>query len=104
MAKIKNNGLYKKKFVALEYHPMDSRISICDDDVCQTLNSRMGTGGNNVPLIMVVDDQGGKNISADKKNVSPTLRAQTHGHPPLVVINENDNSSDKHRLRKIRDD
>ena len=57
-----------------------------------------------MPLIMVVDDQGGKNISADKKNVSPTLRAQTHGHPPLVVINENDNSSDKHRLRKIRDD
>lgn len=104
MAKIKNNGLRKKKCINLDYHPADSRIRIVDSEVCQTLNSRMGTGGNNVPLIMVVDDQGGKNISADKKNVSPTLRAQTHGHPPLVVTNESNNSSDKHRLRKIRDD
>lgn len=67
MAKIKNNGLRKKKCINLDYHPADSRIRIVDSEVCQTLNSRMGTGGNNVPLIMVVDDQGGKNISADKK-------------------------------------
>lgn len=67
MAKIKNNGLRKKKCINLDYHPADSRIRIVDSEVCQTLNSRMGTGGNNVPLIMIVDDQGGKNISADKK-------------------------------------
>ena len=67
MTKIKNNGLRKKKCINLDYHPADSRIRIAESEVCQTLNSRMGTGGNNVPLIMVVDDQGGKNISADKK-------------------------------------
>ena len=38
--------------VTLEYHPHDSRIRIANDDISQTLNNRMGTGGNNVPLIM----------------------------------------------------
>jgi len=38
----------KSDFSAL--HPCDSRIKIADK--AQTLTSRMGTGGNNVPLIM----------------------------------------------------
>ena len=38
--------------VALEHHPTDSRIRIAEDDTSQTLTSRMGTGGNNVPLVM----------------------------------------------------
>ena len=38
--------------VALEHHPTDSRIKIADDGKSQTLTSRMGTGGNNVPLVM----------------------------------------------------
>ena len=38
--------------MALESHPTDSRIGIADDDICQTLTSRMGTGGGNVPLLM----------------------------------------------------
>jgi len=33
------------KYINLEYHPCDSRIRIVDDDVSQTLNQRMGTGG-----------------------------------------------------------
>ena len=40
--------------IALDYHPADSRIGITDDDNMQTLTSRMGTGGNNVPLVMQV--------------------------------------------------
>ena len=44
------------KIVNLEYHPADSRVRIVDADVCQTLSSRMGTGGNNVPLIIEIDD------------------------------------------------
>ena len=35
-----------------EHHPTDSRISIEEGNAIQTLTSRMGTGGNNVPLIM----------------------------------------------------
>nr|DAJ71298.1 MAG TPA: Cytosine specific methyltransferase [Caudoviricetes sp.] len=38
--------------VALENHPADSRISILEDNKVQTLTSRMGTGGGNVPLVM----------------------------------------------------
>lgn len=44
------------KYVNLEYHPMDSRIRITDEDICQTLNTRMGTGGGNVPIILEVSD------------------------------------------------
>lgn len=31
--------------VALENHPADSRVKICEDGIVQTLSSRMGTGG-----------------------------------------------------------
>lgn len=41
--------------IALENHPADSRIKIEDDGKVQTLSSRMGTGGNNVPLLMEED-------------------------------------------------
>lgn len=38
--------------IALENHPTDSRVKISKEDISQTLTSRMGTGGNNVPLVM----------------------------------------------------
>ena len=39
-----------KKFTILENHPADSRVKV--SDVFQTLSSRMGTGGGNVPMVM----------------------------------------------------
>ena len=45
------------RYINLEYHPADSRIRIAECDVSQTLNSRMGTGGGNVPLILVIYDE-----------------------------------------------
>ncbi len=38
--------------IALENHPVDSRLKIADEDICQTLTSRCGTGGGNVPLLL----------------------------------------------------
>lgn len=38
--------------IPLEHHATDSRIKIEEDSAIQTLTGRMGTGGNNVPLIM----------------------------------------------------
>ena len=38
--------------VALENHPADSRVKLSGDNMCQTLISRMGTGGGNIPLVM----------------------------------------------------
>lgn len=49
-------------------------------DTSPTLTARMGTGGNNVPCIM---DQGGNCINVLNDRTG-TLRAQTHGHEPLV--------------------
>ena len=46
--------------VAIEFNPTDSRIRVKEDGVCQTLCSRMGTGGNNVPLVF--------GMSADQSN------------------------------------
>ena len=44
----RGNALFK----ILENHPADSRVKICEDDTFQTLSSRMGTGGGNVPMLM----------------------------------------------------
>ena len=57
--------------VALENHPNDGRIKIEDEGKVQTLSSRMGTGGNNVPLVMKIRsgcEGGGKGalIQTDK--------------------------------------
>ena len=37
---------------SVENHPNDSRVSIDDSGKVQTLTSRMGTGGGNVPMVM----------------------------------------------------
>ena len=42
-------------FKILENHPADSRVKICEDNIFQTLSSRMGTGGGNVPMVMEKD-------------------------------------------------
>ena len=39
--------------IMLENHPNDSRINIDDSEKVQTLTQRMGTGGNNVPMVMM---------------------------------------------------
>lgn len=45
------------KYIAVENHPNDSRVRISENDICQALSTRMGTGGNNVPLVLVIDDE-----------------------------------------------
>ena len=45
------------KHINLEYHPNDSRVKIAKDDICQSLSARMGTGGNNVPIVLVLTDE-----------------------------------------------
>lgn len=37
--------------VAIDFNPTDSRIRLKEDDLCQRLTARMGTGGNTVPLV-----------------------------------------------------
>lgn len=59
--------------VALENHPTDSRVKLSEDGNVQTLTSRMGTGGNNVPLVMKIRS------GCDGGQVSPTLTKQNAG-------------------------
>ena len=61
--------------VALENHPTDSRVKISDDGKVQTLISRMGTGGNNVPLVMKIRSgcEGGGKGALIQENKSATL-------------------------------
>lgn len=55
---MKGSASYK----ILENHPADSRLKICDDGICQTLSSRMGTGGGQCS-----DGYGGRYGSSSKK-------------------------------------
>ena len=72
--------------IALENHPADSRIKVSEDGVVQTLSSRMGTGGNNVPLLMKIRsgcEGGGKGalIQTDKSATLATNNDQTLFEP-----------------------
>lgn len=40
-----------RNYLCIESHPNDSRVKVSEEDICQSLTSRMGTGGGNVPLI-----------------------------------------------------
>lgn len=42
----------------IENHPQDSRVGISKDDKCQTLTGQMGTGGNNVPMVLEAETMG----------------------------------------------
>ena len=61
--------------VALENHPTDSRVKLSEDGNVQTMTSRMGTGGNNVPLVMKIRSgcEGGGKGALIQENKSATL-------------------------------
>ena len=61
--------------IALESHPIDSRIKIANDGTVQTLTSRMGTGGMNVPLVLKIRSgcEGGGKGPLIQKDKSATL-------------------------------
>jgi DNA (cytosine-5)-methyltransferase 1 len=39
--------------IVIENHPQDSRVKINPDGIVQTLPGQMGTGGGNVPLVVL---------------------------------------------------
>lgn len=46
-----DNGESRTPTLVIENHPNDSRVKIREDGTFQTLSSRMGTGGGNVPMV-----------------------------------------------------
>lgn len=86
--------------VALENHPADSRVTVSDDGKVQTLTSRMGTGGNNVPLVMKIRcgcEGGGKGplIQTDKSATLATNNDQTLFVPTAFGICSKDSNAMK---------
>ncbi len=77
--------------VALDYHPQDSRIRYADEDVSQTLSARMGTGGNNVPLVqdtvLCATDSGAH--AAIGEDLAPTLTAHEGKSASYVFSGQN---------------
>lgn len=47
-----DNSETRTPMLILENHPNDSRFKICADGIFPTLSSRMGTGGNNVNMVL----------------------------------------------------
>ena len=73
--------------VLLENHPNDSRIKISDDNICQSLVSRMGTGGGNVPMVMSVhQNQCGEVRIGEVANTLNTNSNPSGRNAPLVAI------------------
>ena len=63
------------KVLILDHHPNDSRTGIAEDQqAIQTLTSRMGTGGGNVPMILEYHSQALR-IKPLEDDVSPTIPA-----------------------------
>ena len=86
--------------VALENHPADSRVTVSEDGKVQTLTSRMGTGGNNVPLVMKIRcgcEGGGKGplIQRDKSATLATNNDQTLFVPTVFGICAKDSNAMK---------
>ena len=86
--------------VALENHPTDSRVKLSEDGNVQTLTSRMGTGGNNVPLVMKIRSscEGGGKGPLIQENKSATLSCnndQTLFEPRAYGICSKDSNSMK---------
>ncbi len=82
---------------SIENHPADSRVSIDESGKVQTLTSRMGTGGGNVPMVMepVVFRKGTRPHSKDeaqkweKAEVANTLNTFDQGEAranELIVV------------------
>ena len=86
--------------IAIENHPTDSRVKLEADGKVQTLTSRMGTGGNNVPLLLKIRSgcEGGGKGPLLQKNKSATLSCnndQTLFEPKVYGICAKDSNSMK---------
>ena len=86
--------------MVLENHPADSRVTVSQDGKVQTLTSRMGTGGNNVPLVMKIRcgcEGGGKGplIQTDKSATLATNNDQTLFVPAVFGICAKDSNAMK---------
>ena len=92
----------------LESNPSDARLKIADPQVCQTLKERMGTGGNNVPLVLALTERisygfepgAAKRLNPEGRfyeELVPTLRQNAGDNQAGVVVIE-DEDTDREKV------
>lgn len=70
---------------AIENHPNDSRVTLPDDNMVQTLTGRMGTGGGNVPLVMQSNASSLETYHCTvQDDIAHTLKARDYKDPHCV--------------------
>ena len=74
----------------LENHPNDSRVKIKEDNIFQTLSSRMGTGGGNVPMVMECNpvysiDNDIRSSKFTDDEITDPLTAADYKDPQVIV-------------------
>ena len=85
------NTIDRPAVLAIENHPMDSRVKVSEDGIVQTLNGRMGTGGGNVPMIMeepILLESNQNHATIQTNGISTSLPASMGmggGYVPMVV-------------------
>ena len=70
---------------ALVQRELAMTIAAAQDQYLITEERRSAVETYKANRIVVVDDQGGAVMKVQTEDRSPTLRAQTHGHVPLVM-------------------
>lgn len=65
--------------IVLENHPQDSRVTFAKDNIVPTLTGQMGTGGNNVPMIM--DEAMAVHLTQDPTVMNGKTPCITAGNP-----------------------
>lgn len=92
-----DNGEMRTPTFILENHPADSRVKICEDGVFQTLSSRMGTGGGNVPMVieakeplLLESNQNHATIQINGISTSlPAAMGEGGGYVPMITEEKN---------------
>lgn len=81
-------GQHSERCRVIDNHPQDSRISIREDGMTPTLTEKMGTGGNNVPMVMepmsLHQNQIGEVRAGSVANTLNTNSNATGRNSPLV--------------------
>ena len=70
--------------VGVECIGFDMYNQASTDDKTRTLKTP--AGGDDLPVVCVLSDQGGSSINVENEGTSPTLRANSHQHEPAIAF------------------
>ena len=74
------------KCYAVENHPNDSRATIDPNGIVQTLSSRMGTGGNNTPFVLITSAKADTTSGSHTKSQASVKKAPTADTEPRASL------------------